>query len=136
MNYGEDYFKSGNYADYLERGPRYRKLVEEIDDLFGRVSLRRKAKPVLDFGCAVGHIVKALIDLGYRMVYGYDISDWAIKEGNKQIGHTALYRNEVVLTRENYLTFILDVFEHLTIEEIVKILSTLNSELIIFRVPV
>ena len=40
------------------------------------------------------------------------------------------------MTSEFYLTFVLDVFEHMKIDEIKEILNTLETELIIFRVPV
>lgn len=41
---------------------------------------------ICDFGCARGYIVKAFHQLGYD-AYGYDISEWALKNADPEIAH-------------------------------------------------
>ena len=135
-DYNEAYFTSGNYEDYMQKYDRYLKMVTEIDDLFSRVCLRDRTQLVLDFGCAVGHVVRAHRDLGYTRVIGYDISQWAVDKGNLLIRDEVLYTNQSVLSSRAHVTFMLDVLEHMTDEDVNHCISWLRTEYIIIRMPV
>lgn len=77
--YDEKYFQGGkaksNYDDYIEqsRGPTTI-LAETLNSFF-------RPESALDVGCAVGHSVKRLRELGVES-YGLDISDWAVSVAN------------------------------------------------------
>lgn len=136
MSYDEEYYRSGNYANYMERGPRYGKLVEELDDLFKKLCIKEANTAILDFGCALGYVVEAFLKRGYERSVGFDISEFAVRVGNERIGNEVLYTNKSVLGRSNDITLVLDVFEHMQIAEIQDVLLNLHSKYIIFRAPV
>mgnify|MGYP003120454552 FL=1 len=129
--FGEDYYKTVNYVDFLQRKGRYVKLAEDIDSLLEKLNLNNG--PVLDFGCAVGFVVEAMEDRGYEDVCGVDISEWAVSQcKEKGLNVTT----EVDYDTDWGLTFCLDVLEHMTIEEVGDFLDNLKTEVIVFRVPV
>lgn len=139
MTFDESYYSAGNYQDYLERGDRYKKMIGEIDDLLSKISIDKKEYPVLDFGCGVGHSTNALYQRGYTVITGYDISEWAIEyaKKNKAGAYLPVFTTDSELIKGwKYLTFMLDVLEHISIDEIKVILSKLDSQYIVFRVPV
>src|ERR1051325_3080488 len=63
--FGEEYYRTGNYADYLERGPRYHQIAIELDQLFRTLNLFDGDGPILDYGCGVGFLSEALTNRGY-----------------------------------------------------------------------
>src|SRR4051812_41054092 len=75
--YNKEYFQGGgatsHYNDYLAQalGPS-RHLAETLFTLF-------RPATALDMGCAVGHVVKRLRELGVD-AWGYDISSWAVEQ--------------------------------------------------------
>ena len=77
----EDYYKTNNYVDYLDRGEKYERLAHEIYSFLR--SLNVNDGPTLDFGCAVGHFLFAL-EKYIPDSYGVDISDWAIEQAKKK----------------------------------------------------
>lgn len=129
--FGEDYYKTVNYVDFLQRKGRYVKLAEDIDGLLQKLNLNNG--PVLDFGCAVGFVVEAMEDRGYEDVRGVDISEWAVQQC-KEKGLDCSY--EVDYDENWGLTFCLDVLEHMSEEEIDDFLDRLISSAIVFRVPI
>lgn len=140
MTYTEAYYTTGNYQNYLDRGERYRKIVEEIDLLLDSISIKKRTFPILDFGCGVGHIVRGLKDCGYSRVEGYDISEWAVDKGNAST--QILYEDNLLTTnreavcRAHYITYALDVFEHMDVSEVKRTLRDLNTHFLIVRIPV
>ncbi len=132
MEYGEDYYKTLNYADYLGRQERYDKLAQELSDLLSKLSLVKRGgssrTDILDYGCAIGFLVKAFQNIGYD-THGYDISKWAVE-------------NAVTRSVDNYYPNIsydvmtaLDVFEHMQTHEIKKALKEIETNVLIVRIP-
>lgn len=81
----EAYYHGGaksSYTDYSYQGviPAIRTYADCIEAFFP--DLPREAM-VLDIGCAKGYLVKELLDRGYE-AYGFDISPYAINEGQKE----------------------------------------------------
>lgn len=112
--YNEAYFQGGreksNYDNYVEqsRGPTTM-LAETLYRFFRPVSS-------LDVGCAVGHAVKRLRELGTE-AYGYDISDWAVKHAGVPFVRSLDISREH-LTRQYDLIYSYDVVEHLPPERL------------------
>jgi SAM-dependent methyltransferase len=142
--YNQAYYTNNNYAGYLERFERYEKMVQELEyELFRILKLDFKYKPVLDYGCGVGFVVKGFRNLGYSKVFGYDHSEWAIDWGRKnlfsndpplidsELRHT-LHR----LGKENVnLMTAFDVFEHMSEFEIIDVLNLYTPKHILVRIP-
>lgn len=128
--YTESYYKSDNYSNYLERSDRYTALVNEVHILLSQLSLNNG--PILDYGCAVGFVIEALLDLKYD-VEGVDVSEWALNECRK--------KNLTVSNVPNYekqygIVFALDVLEHLTEEQLNYFIDNIHTKAIIVRVPI
>ena len=129
--YNENYYKSSNYSDYLLRQNRYEIIAKDVTTL---LKLKEKAM-ILDFGCAVGHLLVGLKTLGYISSVGYDISTWAINQcKSKNIKCT----NSIIecMSNEYDLTFVLDVFEHMIESDVDDVLSKLKSKYLVVRIPV
>lgn len=109
--FNEDYFLRGvetglsNYTDY--------KWLDSTMQLAGsfmdHVGLEL-TDTVADFGCARGYFVKALRRYGIR-AYGYDISRWAIDNGDPEIKDYLFLYNEL-LSRSCDWVYAKDVIEH------------------------
>lgn len=135
MTYGEEYFTSNNYENYLGRQLRYEKIAEELQQTL--CNLKLNVYPYLDYGCAVGHLVRGLIKSGVpkREVFGYDISDWAINYGIRKEPQLCL-SNQYNPLRSWGVTFFLDVLEHMQEQEIRELIQTLKTDCFVFRIPV
>lgn len=125
----EEYYKMGNYVDYLTRYPRYQSIAKDIMKLIPDIG------PVLDFGCGVGFLTKAFQELGVE-ADGYDISEWAINYGSKDLGvknlSTKLDYKKAYRTR-----FMLDVLEYIDIDHIREsILFYPTYKYLVVRIPV
>lgn len=128
--FDEEYYRSVNYVDYLDREDRYLRTAKEVMGLLNTLGLDKG--PVLDFGCAVGHLLKGLSRVGYG-AYGVDISKWAVEQCKS--------KNLSAMTAPQYslshgVTFALDVLEHMPEEEVINFLNNLDSKCIVFRIPV
>lgn len=130
MNYNEDYYRSGNYTDYLQRAGRYQKLAEDTRGLLKNIGLDRG--PVLDFGCAVGFLIEALNHMNYD-TYGVEISEWALNECRRKNLNVS---TEVDYSIQYGVTYALDVFEHMTPDELDQFLIKINTKCLIFRMPI
>jgi 2-polyprenyl-3-methyl-5-hydroxy-6-metoxy-1,4-benzoquinol methylase len=137
VEYSESYYKSVNYASYLERQERYERMMQELhNDLFRKIKLDFTKQPVLDYGCAVGFVVKALLNLNYKDVAGFDVSSWAINWGRDNLNLSENLIDDLNLyTRTPKLMLAFDVFEHMTIVDVDSVLTTLNPEHIVVRIP-
>jgi cyclopropane fatty-acyl-phospholipid synthase-like methyltransferase len=65
----------------------YRWLPDQTISMAGRIAQfvgMIQGESIFDFGCARGYLVKAFRVLGFRS-WGYDISDWAIKNCDPEI---------------------------------------------------
>jgi SAM-dependent methyltransferase len=125
----EEYYKSGNYHDYLDRSHRYLMLA-----LYIKSRYFYNPVPVLDFGCGVGFLAGAFQQLGHKRVYGYDPSEWAIDYGTNTLKIPHLEKEFV--DRPYKLTFMLDVLEHIPLPEIDEIFNKLDTRNLVVRIPV
>lgn len=121
----EETYRDGSFfdRDYFERGVEtgkslytdYKWLPErsfaEAHDLVLGLNIHKDHK-ILDFGCAKGFLVKALVLLGYD-AYGTDISEYAIKNADQMIKERVfLLDGSSVGTRRFDYGICKDVLEH------------------------
>lgn len=136
--YNADYYKSSNYADYLERADRYKKTAKELAGLLHSLNLIQKDSLIVDHGCAIGFLLEGFKELGYANVLGLEISEWARAEAKK--------RGNVVWDSSNYdwvswvgqridLMVSLDVFEHMTDQEVYNLLFFAKPKALLVRIP-
>jgi len=130
-NYKESYYKTANYVSYLDRSEKYEKTARELEHLLS--SLKINKTPYLDYGCAVGHLVKGFNSIGVNNIEGYDISEWAVNEA-KQRGLNV--SNEIDTKKYYGVVFFLDVLEHMTFGELNELFFSLSMNSFIFRIPV
>jgi len=131
-DFEEDYYKSINYVDYLQRGEKYSKTAKDLQNLLSSISLDNGK--YLDYGCAVGHLIKGFNNLGKSDIIGYDISNWAIKVGKEN--NLAVTNDRSVLKDSYGVTFILDVLEHMEVWQIDDLFNELKTDAFVFRIPV
>jgi 2-polyprenyl-3-methyl-5-hydroxy-6-metoxy-1,4-benzoquinol methylase len=130
--YNEDYYRSVNYYNYLERGERYIQLAQETTHLLKQLKLIDDNSNILDFGCAVGHLLNGLRKSGIRDLEGCEISDWATQEAkNKGFNVSKTLRN-----KHYDVIYFLDVLEHIDGKTLDEIFSSIRCSCIIFRIPV
>jgi SAM-dependent methyltransferase len=128
--YDKNYFETNNYKNYLDRKDRYFKTAEELYQTLNRIGLLNKNTKILDYGCAVGFLIKGLENIGLKNVYGYDISDWASKQAIK---NNCKLINKL---KGNFqMGIFLDVLEHMNDSEILKVFKTISFDRIIVRIP-
>ena len=128
-NYKKSYYTTLNYSNYLEREIKYFKFCEELVDFLPKIKLLSPTTKLLDYGCALGFLVKSFRELGYNCD-AYDISKWTkaqcIKRGIEYIE----------FKKSNYdLMLCLDVLEHMTNEQIKDLFNTIQSTHILVRIP-
>ena len=132
--FDEDYYKSGNYNNYLER-----KFDKQADDIIREFNLKIE-DIILDYGCARGGLLNALKQKGFNNIVGTDVSFWAIENGKKQYNFELQHYNRNLLTKEWDIIICLDVLEHVNTEELEKIFflfgKTKINKGIIIRIPV
>ena len=114
MKYNEDYFKKLNYTDYLYRRDRYLRLASELHELLDKLRLVHDNVKILDFGCAVGFLMEGFRELGYKEIYGWDISSWAVSKAQEK-GLNILKKIEELSFD---IIICLDVLEHMADQEI------------------
>ena len=129
MKFGPSYFKTGNYSDYSERRPRYLQTARELHGLFESLRLVQLNDSILDFGCGLGFLADGLVRCGYKNVVGYDSSKWASKQAKRII-------STVSKPRKSDCMIALDVFEHLTDNEVLKTLKVVCPDVLVSRIPV
>ncbi len=127
----EHYFKNLNYSNYLERSDRYIKTAEEINFYFSKLGLIESGSKILDYGCGVGFLINAFNKLGFKNVYGYDISKWATNYARK------LNCKIKKKYDGNYdIGIFLDVLEHMEDKEIKKVFKKAKFNKLLVRIPV
>jgi hypothetical protein len=129
--YDSNYYESVNYTDYLERGDRYKNLAKEVMTFLRKMDMDHV--PILDFGCAVGFLLEALKEMKYETSYGVEISEWAKNECHKK---DLDIRDDIIDDYSHGVTFILDVLEHMKVDEIHSLFDRLVTNVIVFRIPV
>src|SRR3989344_6942986 len=131
MKYNEDYFKKLNYTDYLYRRDRYLRLASELHELLDKLRLVHDNVKILDFGCAVGFLMEGFRELGYKEIYGWDISSWAVSKAQEK-GLNILKKIEELSFD---IIICLDVLEHMADQEIFETFTNLKSNMMIIRIP-
>lgn len=125
--FGESYYRTGNYLDYLGRAEKYRRTAADLAPL-----LSGRDASVLDFGCGVGHLLAGLRELGFRRAVGCEVSEWAA-------GYARAAGLDVTVPdrpgRYDVLVC-LDVLEHLTDAEVARALTRHPARRLVLRIPV
>ena len=126
----EQYFKNLNYSNYLDRYGRSLKMAEELDFYLTKFGVLSKSMKILDYGCSVGFLIKAFKKLGYKKIFGFDISNWALKIAKK---------NKCKILKDfkgSYdLGIFLDVLEHMNDKEIKKVFKKAKFKRLLVRIP-
>lgn len=132
--YTAEYYQSSNYADYLERSERYKKTAFEISALLKSLNLVNRESFIIDFGCAVGFLMKGFQEVGLKNIVGVEISDWARSRAQKT-GLTVYKSVDNFVPSPVDLLIALDVFEHMTDQEIAKVLTKTFPRALLVRIP-
>ena len=128
--FNEQYFRSNNYKNYLDKKERYFKTASEVYANLQKFSMIEETTNIIDYGCSVGFLIKGLEKAGCENVVGFDISEWAAEEARK-FGCNILDNP----AGEYDLGFFLDVLEHMTDSQITNLFRQLKIEKIIARIP-
>jgi cyclopropane fatty-acyl-phospholipid synthase-like methyltransferase len=132
--YPQDYFKTGNYLNYLCRGERYAALADELIHWLKQI-LGYRPETMLDYGCGVGFLVQELRLRGVE-AFGYDISSWAVAYANEVLNVSFVSQDETQLNRKWDGVIALDVFEHMGLEELTALLMRIQTSYLIARMPI
>ena len=130
MIFDREYYESNNYTNYLARQDRYIRLAKEVCEFMGKMNLMNS--PVLDFGCAVGFLLKGL-EQHVDYCYGADISEWARNEANAR---GLDVREEPDWKLNHGVVFALDVFEHMKPYVLHDFFYNIRTDVIVFRMPI
>lgn len=126
----KEYYQNNNYTNYLDRQEKYRKTANEIVNLLKNLSIIKSQSTILDYGCAVGFLSKALLELGYSPE-SLDISEWAITQA-RQKGC-----NCVSVPKAHYdVGFFMDVLEHMSNDDINNLFAKTTFDHMVVRIPV
>jgi 2-polyprenyl-3-methyl-5-hydroxy-6-metoxy-1,4-benzoquinol methylase len=134
-HYTASYYTTSNYADYLERADRYKKTAYELTDLLRKLSLLNKDSKIVDYGCAIGFLLEGFKELGYSNLMGYEVSDWAILEGQARGNRVAKWDGQPKDGSPTDVLFALDVFEHMEDRDIENVLRLLSPKAMVVRIP-
>lgn len=127
--YSASYYATGNYANYAERRDRYLRTAAELSELLERLSLLRTNDTVLDYGCGPGYLIEGLRARGYS-AGGVEVSEWA-RDQAAQRGLPVVadpFPASVMLA--------MDVFEHMTDEQVREAIRAVTPRVLVARIPV
>lgn len=125
--FGEDYYLNGvesglsNYVDYKWLPELTLAMAKSLMGIFGI----EKGEMVLDFGCARGYLVKALMEHGVS-AFGTDVSEWAIKNCHEDVVGRVFNKLEDCPLFYDHI-FSKDVLEHIPLDGLIKIIPRLLS---------
>lgn len=131
--YDASYYRSSNYADYLERADRYKKTANELVGLLRSLGIVQRDSFIMDYGCAVGFLLEGFKELGYTNVLGVEISEWAREEAGKRGNRVIETVNGMSLSPD--LLISLDVFEHMTDKEVSRVILETSPKAMLVRIP-
>lgn len=129
--YTKKYYTQANYKHYLEKAEKYHRTAEEIHELLTKLSLLSKSSIIIDYGCAIGFLMEGFRQIGYRSIFGYDISKYATQTAREK---GLLIMDKIINIKPNLL-IALDVFEHMQDAEITDVLTKLDAKTMIARIP-
>ena len=130
MTFNKEYYESNNYTNYLSRQDRYIRLAKEVCEFMEKMNLLNS--PALDFGCAVGFLLKGLQN-HVDYCYGADISEWAREQAQMR---KLDVRSEPDWKLNHGVVFALDVFEHMTEYKLQDFFNKIRTDVIVFRMPI
>lgn len=133
--YNADYYKTSNYADYMERADRYKKTAYELSNLLKQLSLATNDSCLLDYGCAVGFLMEGFKEVGHKNVIGFEVSEWAANEALER-GNTVTTELGKLSKKHVDVMVSLDVFEHMTDEQVFDAIDNVNPRALVVRIPV
>ena len=55
--FNEQYFKTKNYKNYLDKKERYHKTASEVFDNLEKFSMITQTTKIIDYGCSVGFLI-------------------------------------------------------------------------------
>jgi SAM-dependent methyltransferase len=128
--FDEQYYRSNNYVDYLSKRERYVKTAEEIHQVFHKFSVIDPESTILDYGCSLGFLIKGFEKAGFKNVFGYDVSDWAVEQARNN-GCRILAHAQGTFD----LGIFLDVLEHMSDQQIAELFSGLKLDKVLVRIP-
>ena len=128
--FDEQYYRSNNYVDYLSKRERYVKTAEEIQQVFHKFSVIDQDSTILDYGCSLGFLIKGFEKAGFKNVFGYDVSDWAVEQARNN-GCRILAHAQGTFD----LGIFLDVLEHMSDQQIAELFSGLKLDKVLVRIP-
>jgi len=131
--YDANYYRSSNYADYLERADRYKKTANELIGLLRSLGIVQRDSFIMDYGCAVGFLLEGFKELGYTNVLGVEVSEWARQEARKRDNKVIETVNGMSLSPD--LLVSLDVFEHMTDKEVSRVILETSPKAMLVRIP-
>lgn len=127
--FDKDYFENGvekhisGYENYRWRPEYVLPLANWLKHRFDYSNVFGDPVRFLDYGCAKGFLVKALRLLGCT-AYGYDISDYAIKNAEFEVkdlvSSDKWFDADIVVMK--------DVLEHMTEKQISEVLSDCSQD--------
>ena len=129
--FNQEYYQSINYTDYTLREQKYELTASDIAQL---LNLSTKDS-LLDYGCALGFLLRGYKKIGLTNTFGFDISEWALDQ-TRNYGLTTSSDIDIISERFYKLTTVLDVFEHMFDEEVHSVLNKLTTEILLVRIPV
>jgi 2-polyprenyl-3-methyl-5-hydroxy-6-metoxy-1,4-benzoquinol methylase len=136
MIFEKDYYidsKVSNYVNYNEK--KFDPLAEDIEE---ELELNIDSQ-ILDFGGATGQLIYALKKQGIENVVATDISFWAVGWGRDNLGLSSKelqHYNRQLLEKDWDYVFMLDVLEHIKVEEIKNLLGIIKCNDLLIRIPV
>jgi SAM-dependent methyltransferase len=135
--YDEDYYQRG-----IETGKSCYQLYRWLPELTMPMAMRiidylhiRPEHTVLDYGCALGYMVKAF-RLLHRQAWGFDISSYAIEHVDNEVKDYCFLINRPVEIPENFdFCIAKDVLEHIEYKCIGNVLKNIDAKMMFAIVP-
>ena len=133
--YDEDYFKRGIetgkscYFDYKWLPEKTMSMAMAIIDYLDI----KKQHTILDYGCAMGYLVKAF-RLLHRQAWGVDISKYAISNIDPEVSQCCTLFPEILDIKFDFC-IAKDIFEHIKGFELSSVLKTIRADILFAIIP-
>jgi 2-polyprenyl-3-methyl-5-hydroxy-6-metoxy-1,4-benzoquinol methylase len=85
-DHGESYYCGDNYVDYPEESRGQRRQILELLERF------QAQPPLLEVGCATGHLLADIEEQRGIAGVGIDISEWAVAEATRKLGPNRVWQ--------------------------------------------
>jgi 2-polyprenyl-3-methyl-5-hydroxy-6-metoxy-1,4-benzoquinol methylase len=116
----------------------YQDKVSSPEKKLENLNFDWKDKSVIELGCNIGKLGMYVMKLGAKSYKGFDIDKNMIKEGINRYA-LDLVTTDVVDCEEDYeadVVIIMALFHHFNDKDLEKVVSKINSEELIFEVPI